>query len=51
MTGLLFVCAFLCLQYLKRNRSFKQIFMGIIVNGDSGVAMATVLHVLILVSF
>ena len=32
MTRLLLVCIFLCLQYLKRNRSFKLIFMGIIIN-------------------
>ena len=32
MTRLLLVCIFLCLQFLKRNRSFKLIFMGIIIN-------------------
>ena len=32
MTRLLLVCIFLCLQYLKINRSFKLIFMGIIIN-------------------
>ena len=32
MIRLLLVCMFLCLQYLKRNRSFKLIFMGIIIS-------------------
>ena len=32
MTRLLLVCIFLCLQYLKRNRSFKLILMGIIIS-------------------
>ena len=32
MTRLQLVCIFLCLQYLKRNRRFKLIFMGIIIN-------------------
>ena len=32
MTRLLLVCIFLCLQYLKINRSFKLMFMGIIIS-------------------
>ena len=31
ITRLLLACIFLCLQYLKRNRSLKLIFMGIII--------------------
>ena len=50
MTRLLLVCIFLRLQYLKRNRSFKLKFIGIIINEILLLPWQMFLHFLILIT-